>query len=286
MIKNLALAGMLALLVGCQFNVFDPVDAPTTDLQLKSAARGCLDRHDYACAADLYAKLAASSGNCATDGTNQPCADVANSELAFSILDQNGAGFGAVAAGFGTGGASLSALNPIVRSVYGGAGLAKRHLLYTAYQKVALINNTSLKNLTRFLTAVALAAEFAAEGAADSDGVLRKTSLENTPTTCNSTTDLQLNGPCGAPAGVKFSATTGGSIVTAEPTSTLTYDLFNSAINEAVTGLTGIGVSGGFTSTLGAFNTVLGAGTNNVGIFTTINGNLYREILVTNGLGE
>jgi hypothetical protein len=115
---------------------------------------------------------------------------------------------------------------------------------------------------------------------ADADGVLRKTSLLNTPASCNSTTDLVVSGPCGAPAGVKFSATTGTPITTAEPTGTLTYDIFNSALNEAVTGLSGVGVSGGFSTTLTSFNAVSGIAT------LSANGNLYREALVSNGLGE
>src|SRR4051812_4388213 len=80
-------ASLILSIAGC--NLFSPLDKPSGDPQILSAARACLDRADYGCALDFYEKLSAESN------------DIKLVEEAYAILDQNGAGFGAYAVSFG-----------------------------------------------------------------------------------------------------------------------------------------------------------------------------------------
>ncbi|MBI3534419.1 MAG: hypothetical protein HY072_02890, partial [Deltaproteobacteria bacterium] len=65
-------------LVSCP-NVFDPIDNPSGDAQLLSAARACFDKGDLACAKDNYGKI-----------TGTTDAEYAAAETAFTILEENG----------------------------------------------------------------------------------------------------------------------------------------------------------------------------------------------------
>src|SRR3954469_7732827 len=90
-VLSLLMATPAMVATGCM-NVFDPFDNPTTDTQLISAARACFDRGDIACAKENYEKLSANN------------ADIAASETAFAMLDENGAGMASFIQAFGSGG--------------------------------------------------------------------------------------------------------------------------------------------------------------------------------------
>ncbi len=161
---------LLITLAGC--NVFDPFDTPTSEAQLLSAARACFDRGDISCAREAYAKLS---------GTDS--AEVAASEEAFAILDEQGAGMGAFITSMADGDASQG-LTTMAGKLSVGAGLARRKAIYEAYLKVSSISsNTGLRGLVRFVTGFALAAEILAEDSGG-DGKLSTTDLADDPTAC------------------------------------------------------------------------------------------------------
>jgi hypothetical protein len=174
-------------LVGTSCNVFDVVDSPTSEAQLLSGARACLDNQDYECAAELYGKLAES----------QP--DLANAELAYSILEKNGAGFGEFAAAFGSS-PDPSGLNKLANSMAAkGASQSRRLALYDAYAAgLKMTAGTSQRSLVLFLSSAAIAAEILAE-AAGSDAQITKSDLVANATSC--TTDQPaclVNSACDA----------------------------------------------------------------------------------------
>jgi hypothetical protein len=199
----LSLAAALALLASsCNFNVFEPFDHPTSDAQLISAARACFNRGDYACAQQDYEKLSNNSD------------DIKNSEEAFVAIDQIGAGMGAFISAFGQSNISTGkAITAIANSVGGNAGAPARLAVYNAYQKAILVQDTSLKGLTRFVTAIAMAAELLAE-AATSPGNLTQADLALSVSGCSAVSFPACNAfaPCGAPAAGTKLVSTGISI--------------------------------------------------------------------------
>ncbi|HCM39629.1 MAG: hypothetical protein A2X97_13900 [Bdellovibrionales bacterium GWA1_52_35] len=142
-------------LSGC--NLFDPLDSPSGDAQLLSAARAFFDQGDFAQAAEMYAKL---SGDKADD---------VNADSAFRILDENGASMGQFMIAFGTGqgsmGTGFTKLADALISSNGPAGKAKRLAILTAFQKTDLIQDPATRGMVRFATAAAMVAEILAEGA-------------------------------------------------------------------------------------------------------------------------
>ncbi len=260
----------LPLVLSCNF--FDPFDTPTNDDQLKSAARACLDQADYACALEYYGKLAASES------------DVANSELAFTILSQNGASFGAFAIAIGTGG-GVAGFNKLAEILVPGAGEAKRKEIYRAYRMHRSIKNTDLKNLTRFVTAAALASAILAE--TTTAGVLRKSDIAITGGACATDTPPCAENPdCGAPAGGKIATTASGDIASdagAEPTgATPTLDQLFYSINEAVNGMDALGAGSGFSGIAASFKKVKDVGVPSRG---SAQANCFRKELISQGFG-
>lgn len=164
---------LLAALGGC--NLFDPFDSPTGDTQLLSAARACFDRGDIACAKDLYSQLSSSQS------------DVANSETAFAILDENGADMAAFMGAFG-GGAGGQGITKLANALIAkGTGSTLRNNILGAYQKVNSISDTNLKGLVRFVAGITLLAEVMAEGAGtsfDADDVVA------TPSACKAASSV------------------------------------------------------------------------------------------------
>lgn len=164
------IVGIGLLLGGC--NAFSPVDSPSGDEQLLSAARACFDRGDIECAKDNYGKMTTNT-------------DLAASETAFAILDQEGISMGTFMAAFGNGqgGSGLNNLINELAKHSNAPSAAKRANIFSAYQKVGQIQNKELRGLTRFVTAVSLAAEVLAEDAG-ADGTFTKDDLASNASAC------------------------------------------------------------------------------------------------------
>ncbi|MEK6706024.1 MAG: hypothetical protein AABZ06_09560, partial [Bdellovibrionota bacterium] len=179
--KKLLLVG--SILAAFQFNacnIFDPVDNPSGDIQNLSAARACFDQGDFECATEHYGKLSSSYS------------EIASSELAFKILDENGATMGAFMSSFGKGlsglGPALTKLTSSLYSAGGPAGVAKRLAIFNAFKQIDNIpNNIELRGMVRFVTATVMAAELLAEDASG-DGVFRERDLVADPSVCEEQT--------------------------------------------------------------------------------------------------
>ncbi|MGK5085010.1 hypothetical protein WDW37_17105 [Bdellovibrionota bacterium FG-1] len=246
-------ASLAIVITTASCNVFSPFSSPGGDVQLISAARARLDQGDYAGALDAYQKLSGDS------------ADIAASEEAYTILVQNGAGFGAFATSFGSS-PNAKGINQLSSLLVSGSGQTKRLAIYSAYQKTAAIQTPQLKSLVRFLTAGALAAEILSEASAITGGQLTSNSLALRGTACGATANTTnvlegcaLSTACDAPVGSVLSvAATDGDITQAAPSGTTpSLDQLFSALNEAVNGLSVINATD---STLNSFQNLFNTG--------------------------
>lgn len=213
---------LLILLSTTSCNIFDPLDSPTGDAQILSAARACFDRGDIACAKDLYSKLS-------TDE-----ADTAAAETAFAILDENGVSMQVFMDSLGDlNGAK--AINSLAAKLKGRASTTHRLAIYESYKKVASINSrTELRGLVRFISAFALISSIFAEKT-ESDGILRKSDIVKTPTSCTKETCATTNiVNCGVPTGDKVG--TGAEVNLID--SPLTADLTGSPTLGMIVGAT------------------------------------------------
>lgn len=235
---------------GC--NVFSPLDSPSGDAQLLSAARACFDRGDFSCASENYQKVSADQ------------ADTVASEEAFMMLDQAGITMGVYAQFVGDG-ATGAALTAMAEKLSGDAGQAKRQAIYQAYLKYKAISaaNSDLKNFVQFVTSLGLAAEMLAEVAAG--GTLSKTSLAQSPSTCNSATPACLvSTGCGEPvSGLLTPATAFGDIDTVDPGSvaTVNADMLYSALVHAYNSMLNLAPGGSFSSTSSGIAAIISGGT-------------------------
>ena len=264
-LRLLILIPCLAIFAMAGCNIFTPFDDPTNDDQLQSAARACFDNGDLTCALQLYTKLEA----------GRP--DTALSESAFAILDENGLSMAVLMSAVGSGG-SGAMLNTIAAALAPSAGLTKRMAIYTAYETVASISNSSLRGLVRFITGLALASEILAEQITPVTSLLQ-TNIVSNPTNCF----FASSGASGciavgiatptqcAPTGtaVIVDTTTTIDIITA-PTSSATVALMAAsspnwemiyasilAIEQAL-GTSELGASGKFSSGAGGFTSSVG----------------------------
>lgn len=163
---------MIGLLCGC--NAFGPVDTPTGDAQLLSAARAAFDRGDFAKAADYYSKVSSAAS------------DSSNSESIFLVLAQHGA-------------TSAVFLNSILDGAEGGGKLITkianalsssknttekdRLAILHAYQKTTLINSLQVKGLVQFVSALSMLGELFGE-IASTQGNLKQSDLVSNPILC------------------------------------------------------------------------------------------------------
>lgn len=243
---SVALAGALS---GC--NVFDPLDTPTNDVQLTTAARACFDQGDLTCARQYYNKLTKDSN------------DIKHSELAFATLDENGVGMGAFLDAFGGGGGGAGITNLSNRLAGSGKAVpATRLALYQAFQHVASIKNAGLRGLVRFTTATAIIAQIMSEGVGDNGKLDKGDYVANvtacaatTSTTCAASTDCNsIGGFLVAGANIDFENTTEAAV-----TGQTTVGMLNGAITQVDTALGGseIGASGKFGTGAGSFASTL-----------------------------
>jgi hypothetical protein len=273
-VKNIRIVfgmGALALMLGSQIgcNVFDPIDSPSGDEQVLSAARACLDNGEYQCALDNYAKLSS-----AQDATRY-------TEEAFAILDQNGAGFGAFAGAFGKDfGTPGKGLTKLANGMVNGAGEARRVALHSAYKKnEKIVGNDNLKNLVKFLSAASLASEILAE-IAGSDQVLKPSDLAGGGLNCTA------NGPpicaintsgCGPGTASTFTVGSNGDINGATIAGTVNISQLFSAVKEAQAA---VGALGG--TSQASFTALLG---NQTTLTIEAEAQCFRAGLINAGIG-
>lgn len=151
-------------------NVFDPIDSPTNDEQMLSAARACFDEGDIECARAWYQKLA------------NTYEDIRQSELAFTTLHEAGVTMEAfIIAGSALNGGT--AITRLANRLAPSAGLSLRNKIYSAYARIPNIADQELRGLVRFVAATALAAEIIAEDAG-SDLLIQASDLSSTSTNC------------------------------------------------------------------------------------------------------
>ena len=263
-----------ASLSGC--NLFDPLDTPTNDDQIISAARACFDQSDLVCAKEYYNKLASDS-------------DVRNSELAFAALDENGIGMSVFLGAFGSGGsgAGISALASRL-AVINKNNSATRIAFYQAYQKAGLIKSAGLRGLVRFTTATAIASEILSEGAGinqkldKSDYVSSPTGCAAlTTTTCATSTncDAASSGFLSAGSNINYDSTT-EAVLQTNPT----IGMLNGAFTQIQTALgsSEIGASGKFGSGSGSLATSLGISGD---LSTAPIARCYRNTLLSQTIG-
>lgn len=226
----------LTFLSAC--NMFEHLDHPTSDPQLLSAARGCFDQGDLACAKDLYGKLSNND------------ADIKSSELAFTILDEQGADLGAFLGAF-AGGAGAAGLTKLSNSLSKNSGLDKRKALLAAFSQTTNITDSSLKGLVQFITMMAISAEILSE-ASTIKGNLNQADFVVSPATCKTAKAPNhcgiVDSSCDKPAGSGLTA--GGpatkasdvgndtaTIVTFFSQDTPTIEMFLVALDEVLGGL-------------------------------------------------
>ena len=229
-----ALLALTFLFQGC-LNIFDPLDSPSGDAQLLSAARACFDKGDFACAREYYGKLA----------NNED----AIAETAFVKLDEQGAGIGSFvyaldAARSASAGMILTVL---AEKMANGAGATKRAEIFSAYQASLQINSTVLKGFVQFMTGIALAAEIIAElDGAQADYTLQQvTDIVTNKAVCTAAGA----GGCAAAAScdsantVAYTWSGTGTDLNAASSVSKIWDTFHGAINAVNTGLTNMGVT-------------------------------------------
>lgn len=258
-------------------NVFDPLDSPTSDPQLLSAARACFDQGDMTCAKELYGKLSANE------------ADIASSELAFAVLDENGVNIASFAEAVSSGGGGSGLTKFAGKLSTHTPGVDKRLALYGAYLKVVTIKDTSLRGFVRFAVGLALAAEILSEDSRIS-GTFGKSDLVTTPASCSNNATCVANAACAAPSGSKIIVGSTTFDFIESSTNTLpaatalsgspTLQMFNSFIKAVYYGLTTeLKVSGSFSSGAAAFSNVI-SNTN-----PATSESCYRAILLSQGVG-
>lgn len=247
-IQRIALLLSLTLVGACGVNIFSPVDSPSGDAQLLSAARACLDSGDVACALDFYNRLSSS--------------DTKFAENAFALLNQQGATFGAFLTSVGST-ASTAALGRMANQLVSGSGSARRKAIFTAYKKNESITDATQKNFVKFLTSFSLASAILAETA----GADSKVTAGDLTANSSSCSTLAASTACTAVNhGGSFAVCAGGSSLLLDtPTAAidldttteaivgadLTLTLLNAAIAEISAALQALGSGGSF----GSFST-------------------------------
>lgn len=258
-----------AFVAGC--NLFGGLNTPSTDPQLLSAARASFDKGDFASALNFYQKLSSSQ------------TDIANSESAMTVLDQNGVGMANYISSFGQStsnvGAAITSMSNMLINRNPNSTL--RLGVFGAYQYInsTTIKDNSLRGLVRFLTSVGILAELFAEAA--TNGQVHKTDISAAAGTCTASAGACVT--CSG-AGSKIadggqSATTPGMLTVSDfNATTATLTMIDAAIKEInlALGSTELSGTGNFSaSNINFFNPTQ----------TAVGNNCYRYALMTSGIG-
>ncbi len=234
-------------LQGC-INIFDPLDSPSGEAQLLSAARACFDDGDFACAREFYGKL----------GSNED----AIAELAFVKLDEQGAGIGSyvLALDAARNASSGMILTVLAEHMANGAGATKRAQILSAYQASNSITKTSLKGFVQFMAGLALAAEIIAEldGAQADFTVQKQTDIVANTSACRALSAVTCgNAVCANTSGYAWLGTNAVNLST-DTSVAKDWDTFQAAINAVNTGLTNMGVSNSTSQAVSLISSLLG----------------------------
>lgn len=264
---RLASLAPVCLVIAC--NAFDSLDTPTNDDQILSAARACFDEGDLECARGWYQKLSSSES------------DVRASEEAFLTLDQSGAGMSVFIGAVGEGSNGGGSLTALANRLSSGAGEARRLAIYTAYKRVAEINNAELRGFVRFVTGFALAASVLAE-VTGANGSLEKSDLVQTPSACANLATCAAD--CTATTGTTLAAGATLDLVNAPTSQTLSgthhLGMIDGAIDAVFYALVSeLAASGKYSTGLGSFADVLRLADPN-------QNECYRYVLINNGVGS
>lgn len=275
---------LLFLLSGCNLNLFQFFDVPSSDEQKLSKARACLDRGDYTCAAYEYSQVTTLNS------------ETAAAENAFTTLRQEGAGLAVISqaaartltsGGAAGGGAFLTALAGELS--YRSPGAAKRQSLQTAYARVSAIpTSNALRGLVRFLSASALVAEILAE-TMSVRGTLSITDLVSSSSTCSAIVCGVPPSGCDPPTANTLSdgtALNSTTIATADLSGAPTIGMIHGGIDGILlaTSNAELGSANGLASAVGGFAGVFSSAAGFVG--TPSGSPCYRQLLISNGVGN
>lgn len=271
--------GLLSFgLSGCP-NVLSVVDSPDGDAQLLSAARACFDEGDLECARNHYNQL------------SRDYEDIQKSELAYAILDENGAGMSAFIAAFGkgNGGDGLTKLANAIAAK--GANATRRLNLLSAYQKAETsagnqISDQNIRGLVRFISGIAIAAEILAETVnANGNTTLDASDLVASVSGCLS---VHSGANCNKNAGINViddgsaAYNLNDSNISTLLSSTANMAMLHAAVNAVYSALTNdLSASGKFTNTLSFVQTLNNLG----GASSALASQIYRYTMISNSVG-
>lgn len=241
--------------LGC--NALSFIDSPSGDQQILAAARACFDKGNFDCASKFYGQLSNASS------------DNANSEGAFEILSQNGVSvavfMSAVISGSSSGGKLVTTL---ANSLTSNASETTRLNIFHAYQKNSLINDTKVRGLIRFITALSLMAEILAEDAG-TDGKLNQSDIATNATGCLAASPLFTLSPhCAKPSGKKLISGTALNLATAtdaQMSGSPSLQMIYAAVTEVNQGISQMQATGSLGSSTSSFSTNLLAATLDTG---------------------
>lgn len=266
---------------GCNLTGF--MDNPSNDDQYLSAARACLDKGDFQCALDNYGKVSGAE------------TDVANSEIAMTQLDEQGADMAAFMNFVADLGDQTPgyAITKFAERLVPNAGLAKREAIWNAFNMRSQINTPDLANFVEFAGGLSLAGELLAEGADSTTAILSQSDLANNPSTCIAAgVSCAATAGCDGPTSGTGSNLTGASgtpdITSTSPTNANpSLDQVYQSINASITGLANLGATGRFSSIsnlLSTYNHISGGAAPSSGGSATVR--CFRYALISINVGE
>jgi outer membrane murein-binding lipoprotein Lpp len=258
---------------GCNLTAF--MDSPSNNDQYLSAARACLDQGNIQCALSNYAQVSGSD------------ADVANSETALAILDENGADMAAFMdfVGYLADKTPGYAITKLVEHLIPNAGESKRAAIWTAFNMRTEISTPALSSFVQFVGGLALTAELLAEAGDSATGVFSQSDLVLTPPSPSPTN-------CDVPSsgyGSNLTATAEPSIATNSPTNTNpSLDQAYDALVLALAGLADLAPSGKFQSlsSLTSEFTAIAGTYAEPSTAPPYSDRCFREVIISNGIGE
>jgi hypothetical protein len=260
-----------AAFAGC--NLYSAFDKPSGDEQILSKARACFDQNDFDCARSYYAQLSTSY------------ADVRASEEAFMILAENGATMAAFMETFGSGGSGQGLTELAERMAPG--NITKRRNIQDAYKKftdytTGSYATDSLRQLVRYVTATALAAELLAENIPEGGALTKNLIVTNSTCSanaCNITGDANCDK---ASSSVLGDGNGSNPTILADLSGTVTLEHFKAAMSEIYTALESLAAAGGFsTGSKGLADSLDG-----LNITNNLESRCFRRSLLEQGIGR
>jgi hypothetical protein len=257
--QSAIVAGMLVaiVLLAASCNVFS-FNGPSGDAQLLSAARACFDSGDLACALQNYQKLSSND------------ADIATSEEAFTVFDQQGASMSNLMQFIGdiTNLGAGPALTNFGQRMNSTSGVASRVAIWTAFYSYRQItDNPSLSAFVQFLGALSLTGELLAE-TQGTDSALHKSDFVTNATACATGTGTTCATGTACNAGTSLLTSAAGGAIdynnttqtdATAPTGALNADFLYFSIESASSALVNLGGSGKYFGNASAlFSNILG----------------------------